>query len=92
MNTPIIIGLGLLITLWLIWLIKLIWFRPLNINHFYERSMLHFILKDPEILTMIGVLERFGLNFHNDDLTDESVEYFEKLISMIKKNLSLASK
>ena len=51
--------------------------------------MLQLILKDPEILTMIGVLERFGLNFHNDDLTDESDAYFQKLIAMISKNLEI---
>lgn len=51
--------------------------------------MLQLILKDPEILTMIGILERFGLNFHNDDLTDESDAYFQKLIAMIGKNLEI---
>jgi uncharacterized protein (DUF885 family) len=89
MNIPGIAALGFLVVLGLWWLIKLIWFRPFNINHFYERSMLQLVLKDPEILTMIGILERFGLNFHNDDLTDESDAYFQKLIAMIGKNLEI---
>ena len=89
MNVLVIAAIVFLIALCLWWLIKLIWFRPFNINHFYERSMLQLILKDPEILTMIGVLERFGLNFHNDDLTDESDAYFQKLIAMISKNLEI---
>lgn len=89
MNAFVIAALGILIALGLWWLIKLIWFRPFNINHFYERSMLQLILKDPEILTMIGILEKFGLNFHNDDLTDESDAYFQKLIAMIGKNLEI---
>lgn len=89
MNVLVIAALGILIALILWWLIKLIWFRPFNINHFYERSMLQLVLKDPELLTMIGILERFGLNFHNDDLTDESDAYFQKLIAMIRKNLEI---
>ena len=89
MNVLIIAALSFLIVIGLWWLIKLIWFKPLNINHFYERSMLQLVLKDPEILTMIGVLERFGLNFHNDDLTDESDAYFQKLIAMIGRNLEI---
>ena len=87
MNVLVIVALSILFALGLLWLIKLIWLRPFNINHFYERSMLQLILKDPEILTMIGILERFGLNFHNDDLTDESDAHFQKLIAMIGKNL-----
>lgn len=89
MNVLIITALAIVLALTLFWLIKLIWFKPLNLNHFYERSMLQLILKDPELLTMIGILERFRLNFHNDDLTDESDAYFQKLIAMTEKNLKI---
>jgi uncharacterized protein (DUF885 family) len=89
MTVPIIALLCIFILLGAWWIVKLIWFKPLNINHFYERSMLQLVLKNPEILTMIGVLERFGLNFHNDDLTDESDAYFQKLIAQVKKNLEI---
>ncbi|HEY46225.1 MAG: hypothetical protein AMJ88_10075 [Anaerolineae bacterium SM23_ 63] len=89
MDVLAIVAVSIFLALTLLWLIKLIWFRPFNINHFYERSMFQLFRKDPEILTTIGVLERFGLNFHNDDLTDESDAYFQKLITMTGKNLEI---
>jgi len=41
----------ILLTVGIWWLVKLIWLRPLNINHFYERVMILFALSNPELLT-----------------------------------------
>jgi hypothetical protein len=57
MNFLIIAALSIFILLGALWLTKLIWLKPFNINHFYERLMIQLILKDPELLTMIGILE-----------------------------------
>jgi uncharacterized protein (DUF885 family) len=89
MNFLIIAAISIFILLGAWWLIKLIWLKPFNINHFYERSMIQLILKDPELLTKIGILEQFGLNFHNDDLTDESDAYFQKMFAFMRQNLEI---
>ncbi|HOY12496.1 MAG TPA: DUF885 domain-containing protein [Saprospiraceae bacterium] len=38
-----------------VWLINLIWFRPLNIRHFYDRTFVLFALKSPETVTQLGI-------------------------------------
>lgn len=76
-------------SLGLVWLIKLIWLRPFNINHFFERIMLQYALKDPELLSHIGILEKFGLSFHNRKLSNSSISFQLKLYSMVDRNLNL---
>lgn len=46
--------LGLLI-LGGLWLTNLIWFKPFNINHFYEKVFLEAVLDSPELTTQLGV-------------------------------------
>ncbi len=74
----LIIGAILLAAAALYWLIRLIWFRPLNIQHFFTRTFLKFSLKSPELLTMIGILENAGINFHNARLADASDAHEQK--------------
>ena len=62
----VIVGLGL------IWLANLIWFKPFNINNFFERVFVEELLHNPEVLTRLRILEPYGLTFYNDDLTDIS--------------------
>lgn len=54
------------------WGSNLLWFKPFNINHFFERVFIEFVLRDPETLTQLGMVEQFGITFHRDDLTDVS--------------------
>lgn len=71
------------------WLAALIWFKPFNINHFYERVFIRYALMDPELLTSLRLLEPFGLDFHNDDLTDVSDAHAIKLGEFAKHNLEV---
>lgn len=71
------------------WLVRLIWLKPLDINHLYMRLFIELLWKDPETLTMLGILEQFGLQFHNDDLTDASEEYRTKLFKQMRRGLTL---
>ncbi len=48
------------------------WFKPLSINVFYERVFLRSVLRDPELLTSLGVLRRYGISFPDGRLTDVS--------------------
>jgi uncharacterized protein (DUF885 family) len=72
-----------------IWLTNLIWFRPFNINHFYERIFIEFVLKNPELLSTLRMLEPMGIDFHNDDLNNGSDAFAHELNALIKKDLDM---
>lgn len=38
-----------------VWLTNLIWFRPFNIRHFYERTFVKIALQSPETITQLGI-------------------------------------
>jgi uncharacterized protein (DUF885 family) len=69
------------------WLTNLIWFRPFNINLFYEKIFIEFALKNPELLSTLRILEPMGLNFHNDDLNDGSDAFAHEMNNLINKDL-----
>lgn len=52
------------------WVINLIWFRPFNIKHFYDRVFVEFALSSPELVTQLGVPVLYDLS--KDDLADVS--------------------
>ena len=64
-----------------IWVVNLIWFKPFNISHFYDKIFLEFVIDDPEMLTQIGIPVLSDM--YKDELTDASDaknrEDFEKL-------------
>jgi len=82
-----VIVLILIVSGW--WTAKLIWMKPLNINHFHERVFIEFALKNPELLSQLRILERWGLGFHNNDLTDASDAFMLKVAKKTKKNLAI---
>lgn len=71
---------------------KAIWGKPLNINYFYTRAMLSFVLDGPELLSQLGVLDNTLLDFHSDDLTDASPEHDRKMLRKIKRNLEILNR
>jgi uncharacterized protein (DUF885 family) len=70
------------------WLVKLIWFRPANINHFFERIFIEYALSDPELMSSIRppFVDRF--RDYNGQLTDASPAHAEHLADMVANNLS----
>lgn len=38
-----------------LWFINLIWFKPFNINHFYEKIFVELVLDSPETTTYLGI-------------------------------------
>ena len=70
-----------------VFLINLIWFRPWNINHFYEKTFAEVIFSEPELLTSLGLVEQFGYTRHNGKLSDESPAHQQKAIDRWKKDL-----
>lgn len=53
-----------------IWVVNLIWFKPFNIRHFYDRIFLEFALDDPELVTNLGIPVIY--DWSKDELTDAS--------------------
>ena len=51
---------------------RLVWGRPINIDHFADRYLLIFGSQFPENMTVLGFIENTPLDFHSDRLTDLS--------------------
>ena len=66
-----------------------IWFTPWSINHFYMRVFLEFALDHPMLLSQLRVLEPMGLEFHNDDLDDNSLEFMDAESRRAVSNLKI---
>lgn len=71
-----------------VWLSKLIWFKPFNIDHFYNRVFIEYALEDPELLTRLRVLPPW-IDYYKDDLTDVSMQRQRELLAEAKENLAI---
>lgn len=79
-----------LIAVLLAWsLVALIWGRPWRVKGLFFRTFLKFALKGPEMLTMIGILEKFGLHGHNAKLSDASLAFEDKLYTFARREQKL---
>src|ERR1041385_2092123 len=70
-----------------IFLINLIWFRPWSLNLFYEKVFAQVLFEEPELLSSIGLVERFGITGHNAKLSDASPAHQQHYYDRAKKNL-----
>jgi uncharacterized protein (DUF885 family) len=81
--------LAIILALLTWFLISLIWGKPWNINLLYMRTFLRFAMDSPELLTMLGFLEKLGLHGHNARLADASVGHETKTYLRTAKDLRL---
>lgn len=80
----------LLILTGLIWLINLIWFRPFNIKHFYDKVFVELALESPELTTSMGIPVLY--NWSKDELDDISdAKQWESFNKMKKDYKTLMS-
>ncbi|TGK28105.1 DUF885 domain-containing protein [Leptospira gomenensis] len=70
-------------------IVHTIFFKPLTLGLFYEKFFWESILEDPEYLTSLGVLSRFGITGYQKKLTDISVEKQKQDLEMARKNLEI---
>src|SRR6478736_386601 len=70
-----------------IFVINLIWFRPWSLNLFYEKIFAQVLFDEPELLSAIGLVERFGITGHNAKLGDASPAHQQKFFDRAKKSL-----
>jgi uncharacterized protein (DUF885 family) len=63
------------------WLINLIWFRPFNIKHFYDKVFVELAIDSPEITTSMGIPFLYDRSKDElDDISDaEQWESFNKM-------------
>lgn len=64
-----------------LFLINLIWFRPVFINHFYEKIFVEFALENPQIFTNMGI------KLYYDELNDNSPAANERNYQLLVKDL-----
>ncbi len=60
----------IILVLGLLWLVNLIWFRPFNINHFYDKVFIELALDSPELTTSMGIPVIY--DWSKDELDDIS--------------------
>jgi uncharacterized protein (DUF885 family) len=60
------------------------YFKPVNINLFFGRTMLQVVLESPEMLTFLHVLEPLGIKGHNAKLDDESLASGDRFFAQMK--------
>ena len=54
----------------LAWVVNLIWFRPFNIAHFYDKVFIEMAIKSPEMTTSLGIPVLYDMS--KDELDDIS--------------------
>ncbi|MEP7014939.1 MAG: DUF885 domain-containing protein [Verrucomicrobiota bacterium] len=69
-------------------LINLFYFRPWNLNLFYEKIFAETVFSEPELLSALGLVEQFGITAHNAKLNDESPAHQQMVIERWKKDLT----
>lgn len=74
-------SLLLLFTVAIIWVVNLIWFKPFNIKHFYDRLFVEIALSSPEMVTQLGIPGLYDMSKDElDDVSDaKNWEGFNKL-------------
>ena len=78
---------ALLVIVLAIFLVNLIWFRPWSLNLFYEKVFAQVLFEEPELLSSLGLVERFGITGHNGKLGDASSAHQQRYFDRARKNL-----
>lgn len=63
---------GLLLLVAAIFVVNAIRFRPWSLNVFYEKIFAEVLFDEPQLLSSLGLVERFGITGHNAKLNDLS--------------------
>ena len=71
-----------------VFIVNAVWFRPWSLNVFYEKVFIAFMLDNPELLSSIGLVERFGITGHNAKLNDESPAQQQKHFDRLRRNIA----
>ena len=83
----ILIAILVIVFIWFV--VSLFWGKPWRIQWLYIREFIRLVFDNPEFLTQIGPLERFGLHGHNAKLADASDAHEAALFQKVKRALRL---
>jgi len=83
----ILLAIVCVVLIW--WLVSLIWGKPWSIDLLYARVFIQLGFDSPELLTMLGLLEKFGWHWHNAKLADASDAHEVKFLARAKNSLAL---
>src|SRR6478735_10661844 len=78
----------LLLAVIAVFLVNLIWFRPWSLNLFYEKVFVQVLFEEPELLSSLGLVERFGITAHNGKLSDVSPAHQQREFDRLRKNIA----
>jgi len=79
------IALGVIVVAGGLFLAHTWYFKPVNINLFFGRTMLQMMLDSPEMLSSLHVLEPLGITGHNAKLDDESLAAGDRFLEQLKE-------
>ncbi|ASV08828.1 hypothetical protein B2G50_07755 [Leptospira interrogans serovar Canicola] len=82
-------GILILLSLAFTLILHTIFLKPITLGLFYEKNFWESILEDPEYLTSLGILNRFGIGGYQKNLTDISIENQEQDLKNAKKDLEI---
>lgn len=80
---------GFLLTMLLLaglFFIHVWYFKPFNINLFFGKTALQFILESPETLSSLRILEPLGIDGHNAKLDDASLQAGDKMMQKLQQS------
>jgi len=80
-----VIALGVIVVAGGLFLAHTWYFKPVNINLFFARTMLQIMLDSPEMLSSLRVLEPFGIKGHNAKLDDDSLAAGDRFLAQLKE-------
>ncbi len=67
---------------------NVLWFKPVTLNLFFERTFMRFALDSPQTLTMVGVLDGLPIKFYQGKLDEVSVAQTERLGQFVEDSLA----
>lgn len=72
-----------------IWLINVIWYKPFDIDDFYERLVIQYGLDQPEEMSRFKFWKKYGIDFYNDELSDISIETSKKRYIRLQRDFEM---
>lgn len=63
------------------------YWKPFSIDVFFERALLQVAMDDPELLSILGIVEQFGYTAHRSRLTDASPDRAQELVELSEEQL-----
>ncbi len=85
MRRPWKYAILLLLSLCCFWLVRLLFLRPFQINHFFDRTFLLYALDSPEYLSTARILDQYGITSHRKHLDDVSVQALDRVERFLKQ-------